>query len=69
MPKKWIKTLRAAIYNSKKLIKSGEKVPMSTINEISGMVSWIKSVNEERYVNIIEEGTNLIKELTYTPYS
>ncbi|MFW2487323.1 reverse transcriptase domain-containing protein [Clostridium chromiireducens] len=69
VPKKWIKTLRAAIYNSKKLIKSGEKVPMSTINEISGMVSWIKSVNEERYVNIIEEGTNLIKELTYTPYS
>lgn len=58
--KKWIKTLRAAIYNANKLKNSGEKIPQSTINEISGMVSWVRSVNEKRYADIIESGMNLI---------
>lgn len=61
VPKKWIKTLRAAIYNAKKLIGNGEEVPAKTVNEISGMISWVKSVNAVRYANIIEEGMSLIK--------
>lgn len=61
--KKWIKTLRAAIYNANKLKNSGEKIPQKTINEISGMVSWVRSVNEKRYANIIEAGMNLINTL------
>lgn len=61
--KKWIKTLRAAIYNAKKLINNGEEVPVTTLNEISGMISWIKSVNEERYAQIIENGMSIIKQL------
>jgi len=60
--KKWIKTLRAAIYNANKLKNNGEEVPVKTINEISGMVSWVKSVNAERYVDIIEAGMKLIND-------
>ena len=60
VPKKWIKTLRAAIYNAKKLISNGEEVPVETINEISGMISWVKSVNSERYANIIEAGMGVV---------
>lgn len=58
--KKWIKTLRAAIYNANKLKNSGVLIPSKTINEISGMISWVKSVNAERYADIIEDGRNLI---------
>ena len=60
VPKKWIKTLRAAIFNANKLINNGEVVSAKTINEISGMVSWVKSVNGEKYAGIIEDGMNLI---------
>lgn len=60
VPKKWIKTLRAAIYNARKLISNGEEVPAKTINEIGGMISWVKSVNAERYANIIDEGMEII---------
>ncbi|MDR3594960.1 reverse transcriptase domain-containing protein [Clostridium sp.] len=62
VPKKWIKTLRAAIYNANKLKNNGEEVPAKTVNEISGMVSWVKSVNSKRYADIIEVGMNLIKD-------
>jgi hypothetical protein len=62
IPKKWIKTLRAAIYNANKLKNNGEEVPAKAINEISGMVSWVKSVNSKRYADIIEVGINLIKD-------
>lgn len=60
VPKKWIKTLRAAIYNARKLISNGEEVPVKTINEISGMISWVKSVNAERYAGIIEDGMGIV---------
>lgn len=63
VPKKWIKNLRAAIYNANKL-KNNEQIPSSkTINEISGMTSWIKSVNSEKYKNIIDDAMNLINSL------
>lgn len=60
VPRKWIKTLRAAIYNANKLKASGN-LPMEKINEISGMTAWIKSVNEKRYKNIIDEAMKIIK--------
>ncbi|MCM1989975.1 reverse transcriptase family protein [Oceanirhabdus seepicola] len=60
VPKKWIKRLRAAIYNANKLKMNGE-VPSEVINEISGMTAWIKSVNAERYKDIIDDAMKLIK--------
>lgn len=61
VPKKWIKTLRAAIYNANKLKEEGREVPSGTLSEISGMISWIKSVNSKRYAKIIDSGMNLIE--------
>ena len=61
VPKKWIKRLRAAIYNANKLKVSGDAVPSHVINEISGMTAWIKSVNAERYKDIIDDAMKLIK--------
>lgn len=60
VPKKWIKTLRAIIYNANKLKEQGQQVPQNTVNEIKGMISWLKSVNEERYKAIIKEGEHVI---------
>ncbi|AOR23677.1 reverse transcriptase [Clostridium taeniosporum] len=60
VPKKWIKRLRAAIYNANKVKNSGEIPSVKVINEISGMTSWVKSVNEERYKDIINDAMNLI---------
>jgi len=58
IPKKWIKKLRAAIYNTNKLKKSG-KVPFERINEIHGMASWAKSVNAEKYRTIVSKAFDL----------
>jgi hypothetical protein len=60
VPRKWIKRLRAAIYNANKL-KSNGKLPSKVIHEISGMTAWIKSVNAERYKDIIEDAMKIIK--------
>ncbi|WMJ80704.1 reverse transcriptase family protein [Clostridium sp. MB40-C1] len=59
VPRKWIKTLKATIYNAKKLKMSGN-VPSKVINEIAGMTAWIKSVNAERYKDIIDDAMELI---------
>ncbi len=61
--RKWIKILRASIYNAKKLKSSGEAVPKDNINEISGKIAWLKSVNKNRYQKIINQGTELLKDL------
>lgn len=61
VPRKWIKRLRAAIYNANKLKSTGVEVPSKVINEISGMTAWIKSVNAERYKDIIDDAMKLIK--------
>lgn len=58
--KKWIKNLRAAIYNANKL-KQSNNLPHEKIYQISGMVSWVKSVNEKKYQNIIKSYEELIK--------
>ncbi|NFI95381.1 MULTISPECIES: reverse transcriptase family protein [unclassified Clostridium] len=60
VPKKWVKKLRAAIYNANKAKNSGEVLSSKVINEISGMTSWIKSVNEKRYKAIIDSAMELI---------
>ncbi|MDR2940886.1 MAG: reverse transcriptase family protein [Clostridiales bacterium] len=58
VPKIWVKKLRAAIYNANKL---PGKVPGHTINQISGMASWLNSVNNIRYRKIIDEARGLIE--------
>ncbi|HEY9063240.1 MAG TPA: reverse transcriptase domain-containing protein [Pseudobacteroides sp.] len=60
--KKWVKTLRAALYNARKAMANG-KIPYETISEISGMAAWLKNVNEERYATIIKATHELIKEI------
>lgn len=63
IPRKWIRQLRAAIHNARKDIENGKDVPINTICEIEGMVSWVKSINYRRYIKIIEQGTILINKL------
>ncbi len=60
VPKVWLKKMRAAIYNAKKLKETGE-ISKSTLKEISGMASWLKSVNKLRYDKIIKEAESLVK--------
>ncbi len=59
VPKIWLKRMRAAIYNAKRLKEKGQ-LSSHNINEISGMASWLTSVNQERYNKIIEEARRLI---------
>lgn len=61
VPKVWVKRMRAAIYNAKKM--SGKQaLPNELRNEISGMAAWLKTVNEARYKAIITEAEMLLKE-------
>lgn len=60
VPRKWVRRLRAAIYNANKLKKT-ENVPFEVINEISGMAAWLKSVNAERYKDIITAAMEVIR--------
>ncbi len=64
VPKKWVKILKASIYNAQKLKASGSSVSSKTIHEISGKIAWLKSVNEKRYQKIISQGTEFLKSLT-----
>lgn len=52
LPRKWIRQLRAAIYNANKLKVEGN-LSVEIKQEISGMAAWAKSVNEKRYRKII----------------
>lgn len=61
VPRKWVKILRASIYNAKQLKNSGNSVPLTTKQEILGKIAWLKSVNESRYQKIIQQGTELFK--------
>lgn len=64
VPKKWVKILKASIYNAQKLKDSGGLVSNKTIHEISGKIAWLKSVNEKRYQKVINQGTEFLKSLT-----
>lgn len=59
VPKVWVKKMRAAIYNAKKLQET-EKLPLATMMKISGMASWLKSVNEARYDKIIKDAESIL---------
>lgn len=61
VPKKWVKNLRAAVYNASKLKESGADIPYTVRNEIKGMASWLSCVNKEKYSAIIEQCKNLLK--------
>lgn len=63
VPKKWVKILKASIHNAQKLKAAGGSVSNKTIQEISGKIAWLKSVNAKRYQKIINEGTNFLKSL------
>jgi RNA-directed DNA polymerase len=60
VPRKWVKRLRAAIYNANKMKQDGN-IPVETKNEISGMASWLQSVNAEKYRGIIDKAMEIIK--------
>lgn len=60
VPRKWIRNFRATIHNANKIKKEG-KLSLKTINEIKGKAAWIKSVNEKRYKDIIEEAYKVIE--------
>lgn len=60
VPRKWVKRLRAAVHNANKLKMNEGKVPSKVINEISGMVAWVKSVNANRYKDIINDAMKVI---------
>jgi len=62
VPRKWIKNFRAAIYNAKKLQEKDEEIPKETLYELSGMASWVKSVNSKRYKKILDSCNDLIKD-------
>lgn len=60
VPKTWVKKLRAAVHNASRQKSSGP-LPDNTIHEIYGMVSWLSSVNHERYKKLIDEARAVIK--------
>lgn len=60
VPKKWVKNLRAAIYNASKEKANNGILSQDKINEIKGMICWLKSVNKEKYSKIISDGYKLI---------
>lgn len=61
VPKKWVKNLRAAVFNGSKLIENGSTLPCDLVSEIKGKSSWLSCVNRERYLKIIEECEKIIR--------
>jgi hypothetical protein len=59
VPRKWIRRFRAAIHNAKKSKLEGE-LPFEVQRELSGMASWVKSVNSTRYKKYIDAVQELI---------
>ena len=54
VPKVWVRRMRAALHNAKKLKESG-KLTASLVNEISGMAAWLKTIDPNRYSILIAE--------------
>ena len=61
VPRKWVKTLRASIYNAEKLKNTGTPVPNQTKQEIAGKITWLKTVNAVRYEKMIQKGMAVLK--------
>ncbi|MBN1802205.1 MAG: RNA-directed DNA polymerase [Candidatus Lokiarchaeota archaeon] len=56
----WMRRFRAAIHNASKLRSNGD-LPIEVKRELSGMASWVRSVNPERYKKLIETAMEVIK--------
>jgi len=63
LPRAWIKNYRAAIHNANKFFEENGELPENKINELSGMTSWVRSVNTKRYENLISSGTKLLNKV------
>ncbi|MHA1498566.1 MAG: reverse transcriptase domain-containing protein [Promethearchaeota archaeon] len=61
LPRKWIKNYRAALYNANNELEKNGKIPDEKKHEISGMTSWVKSVNPERYEKLLKTANKIIK--------
>lgn len=61
VPKIWLKRMRAAVYNANKRKAEGQ-LTAHHVNELSGMASWLKSVNYERYQKIVDEALNIVND-------
>lgn len=61
--KKWLKVLRATIYNTKKAKNNNEIILSNKIEEIKGKISWLNMVNKDRYKTIINDAKELIMDL------
>ena len=57
--KVWVKRMRAAVYNAGRKKAAGKLEP-AVVHEISGMVSWLKAVNPERYRQLIQEAEQVL---------
>lgn len=58
--RKWLKNFRAAVYNAGRLNSTGN-IPVEKKNEIAGMAAWLKSVNANRYRDLINAAIEAIK--------
>ncbi len=61
LPRKWIRNYRAALYNTHKELEKKGKIPVEKKYEISGMTSWVKSVNPERYKKLLKKANKILK--------
>jgi len=61
LPRKWIRNYRAALYNANKELEKNGNIPEEKKYEISGMTSWVKSVNPERYKKLLTTANNILK--------
>lgn len=62
VPRHWIKRFRAAIYNAKKVKENDGEIIKEVLYELSGMASWIKSVNPKRYEKILNSCKEIIRD-------
>jgi len=63
IPRVWIKKFRAALHNAEIAKKKEGKIPEEKLYELSGMASWVKSVNSNRYKNLLNSFSKLIIEV------
>jgi len=54
LPRNWVRKVRATLFNAKKLQAEG-KLTCEVVYELSGMASWLKAVNPQRYSKLIDE--------------
>ncbi len=60
IPKTWIKRFRALLFDAQKL-KDNNRLTAELRNRISGMILWVKSINQNKYKKYIKK-TNVLLE-------